>query len=329
MNHRERIEAALAGKATDRLPFGFWGHFPNEDRSPRRLAELTLARQRDLDLDFIKCMPYGLYSVVDWGVRLKVFEGYLDPPVQTYFPIHTHEDWAKLRPVSGDSGEYAVVLEGQRIMMSELKSRVPVVQTVFSPLTSAVKLSGEKALLDHINDHPGSVHAGLEIITETTRGFAEKALSEGADGLFFATQMSNRGKLTPAQHDEFVRRYDLAVLDGLETKSWFNILHLHGPDVMFEAFNDYPVHAFNWHDCDDGPPLSEVAEMTDKCLMGGLGHFGVLLEGAPPEVAAQVEDAARQMQGRRLILAPGCGAETRTPKANILQLKASIEALKW
>jgi uroporphyrinogen decarboxylase len=192
-----------------------------------------------------------------------------------------------------------------------------------------LKLSGEKTLLSHINDRPESIHAGLEIIAETTRGFAEKAIAEGADGLFFATQMSNRGKLTPLQHDEFVRRYDLRVLDGLETKSWFNILHMHGADVMFNAFLDYPVQAYNWHDRDDGPPLSEVGKMTGKCLMGGIGHLGVLLRGTPSEVAAQVEDAAGQMKGRRLILAPGCGADTRTPEANISRLKAGVAAVRW
>ncbi|MFV1966501.1 MAG: hypothetical protein ACC628_13840, partial [Pirellulaceae bacterium] len=57
MTHRQRIENALALKETDRLPFGFWWHFPNRDRAPRRLAELALALQRKLDLDFIKFSP--------------------------------------------------------------------------------------------------------------------------------------------------------------------------------------------------------------------------------------------------------------------------------
>ena len=72
MTHRERIEAALKGESTDRAPFGFWWHFANRDRSPRRLAELAVALQRRLDLDFIKFSPYGLYSVVDWGVTLEI-----------------------------------------------------------------------------------------------------------------------------------------------------------------------------------------------------------------------------------------------------------------
>ena len=43
MSHRERIERALALETSDRIPFGFWWHFPNRDRAPRRLAELHIA----------------------------------------------------------------------------------------------------------------------------------------------------------------------------------------------------------------------------------------------------------------------------------------------
>ena len=328
MTHRQRIECALAGKEPDRPPFGFWRHYPNEDRAPRRLAELMIALQRDLDLDFIKLMPYGLFSVVDWGVKLKVFEGFLDAPVQAYLPIREPKDWTKLKPIAGDTGEYAVVLESQRVVLSEIESSIPVVQTVFSPLTSALKMAGEEILLRHINETPKAVHTGLEIIAETTRQFAHEAVSRGADGVFFATQMSNAGQLTSAQHYEFVKKYDMEVLSAVEGKSWFNILHIHGPRVIFNTFLDYPVQAFNWHDRDDGPSLSEVRKVTDKCLIGGIGHKGVLLKGSPEDVAAQVKDAWQQLGGKGLIIGPGCGDQTRLPDENVLQMKNSVMALK-
>ena len=104
LSHRERIEKALALEETDRLPFGFWRHFPNQDRSPRRLAQLTLELQRKLDLDFIKFTPYGLYSAVDWGVTLDIKGGNV-PPVQADFPIKKPEDWRRLARLGGTEGE--------------------------------------------------------------------------------------------------------------------------------------------------------------------------------------------------------------------------------
>jgi uroporphyrinogen decarboxylase len=326
MTHRERIANALAGKPTDRVPFGFWRHYPNEDRAPRRLAELMVEAQRRLDLDFIKFMPYGLFSVVDWGVPLKLFEGLLDPPIQAAYPVRKAEDWAALKPIRGDEGEYAVVLEAQRLCLKELHGQVPFLQTVFSPLTSALKLAGEEALLRHLRDNPGRLEAGLEIISETTCQFAAAAVEHGADGLFFATQVSGSDKLSPSEFENFAKKYDFRVLEAVAGRSWFNMLHLHGSKIRLAESLDYPVEAFNWHDRDQGPRLAEARRLTGKCLVGGLGQEGKLASGSPAEAAGQVADAWRQLDGLGLIVGPGCVANTRTPEANIQAVKHAVEA---
>jgi hypothetical protein len=75
--------------------------------------------------------------VVDWGVLLDV-RGGKETPVEAEYPIQTPEDWRRLRPHRGDEGEYLIVLEAQRIAIEERRSDVPLVQTVFSPLTSCL-----------------------------------------------------------------------------------------------------------------------------------------------------------------------------------------------
>lgn len=325
MSHRQRIENALALKATDRLPFGFWWHFPNRDRAPRRLAELTLALQRKLDLDFIKFSPYGLYSVVDWGVELDIKGGMLDPPIQAEFPVQTPRDWRKLRSYRGYEGEYSIVLEAQRIALCESDSDVPLTQTVFSPLTSAAKIAGRETLLEHIREEPEAVHAGLEIITETTRRFAIEVVTRGADGVFFASQTTNEGYLTRDEYAEFAKQYDLVVLEGIQGRSWFNIFHLHGQDVMLDQVLDYPVDAFNYHDRESGPLLVEMRKKTDKCLIGGIGQNTTLVHGTSQEIDAQVKDAWSQLNQRGLILGPGCVANLRGSEQNVLQLRKSVE----
>ncbi len=324
MSHRQRIENALALKETDRLPLGFWRHFANQDRAPRRLAELSLALQRKLDLDFIKFSPYGLYSVVDWGVVLDV-RGGQQTPIEAEYPIKRPDDWKRLRTFRGDEGEYLVVLEAQRIALCEMTGRVPLAQTVFSPLTSCLKMAGRKTLLDHVREAPQAVHAGLEIVTETTRRFALEAVRRGADGLFFATQTANEGYLSRKEYAEFARQYDLAVLEAVRGRSWFNILHLHGAKVLFDQVLDYPVEALNYHDREAGPSLAEMRAKTTKCLIGGIGENTTLLRGTPQEVDAQVQDAWRQVDRRGLILGPGCVADPKTPDVNLLQLRKSVE----
>ena len=81
LTHKQRIENALALKENDRTPYSMWMHYPNRDRHPRRLAELALRAQREYDLDFIKYMPFGLYTTINMGVDLDVYEGFEKAPL--------------------------------------------------------------------------------------------------------------------------------------------------------------------------------------------------------------------------------------------------------
>ena len=107
----------------------------------------------------------------------------------------------------------------------------------------------------HIRQHPDELHQGLKIITETTRRFVTQVVQRGADGLFFASQAVDPNYITPEEHAEFAKRYDLQVLEATGGKTWFDIFHLHGREISFDQVLDYPVHAFNYHDRDHGPSL--------------------------------------------------------------------------
>jgi uroporphyrinogen decarboxylase len=101
------------------------------------------------------------------------------------------------------------------------------------------------------------------------------------------------------------------------------MLHLHGEDLMFDELAGYPAHVLNWYDRRSGPSLREARARTDRCLAGGIDHEGTLLAGTPEEVAAQVRDAVAQVDGRGLLLAPGCGVPITVPERN---LRAVCEA---
>ena len=325
MSHRARIEAALANLPTDRTPLSFWWHWANQDRSPRRLAELAVRLQQRLDMDFVKFSPYGLYSVVDWGVQLNV-RGGSNTPILAESPIQKPDDWLKITPVRSDAGEYLIVLEAQRIALEMLNGDVPFVQTVFSPLTSASKIAGPGKLVQYIQDSPRQVHAALEAITETSRSFVERVVSGGADGVFFANQWAGVDLLTPDLYNEFSKPYDLQMLEPLKGKTWFNIYHLHAHDINFDGVLDYPVEAFNWHDQDYGPSIAEMRMRTDKCLIGGItpSAGGPLVTGSTADVDREVMDAIQQSGGTGFILGPGEVVDPSSKPENVDQILKSV-----
>lgn len=323
LTHKQRIENALAMKENDRTPYSLWMHFPNRDRSPRRLAELALGYQKKYDLDFIKYMPYGMYTTIDMGVDLDVYEGFRRPPTQHEPLIKNTDDWDRLRPVDGAAGEYAVVLESQRLLMSMMDEHVPFIQTLFSPATTLAKLCSPATLVEHMRLAPEKIHRALEMVADTTVAFAKASVALGADGFFYATQLSGRGVMEKAEHEEFVKKYDLQVLNAVKDTTWFNVLHMHGSRVRIDEMQDYPVQALSWHDRDDGPSMDEVRAYSAKAFVGGLSWGKNWLAKTEEQVASEV----REMCGKPgVIIGPGCVIDPATPEKYLRIVRDTVAA---
>ena len=71
MNREERVRAALAGKEVDRVPVAAWMHLSAFDQDPISLAEAEVDLTEKYDFDYIKMMPFGLYSTQDFGNSIR------------------------------------------------------------------------------------------------------------------------------------------------------------------------------------------------------------------------------------------------------------------
>ncbi|MFN8456071.1 MAG: uroporphyrinogen decarboxylase family protein [Anaerolineae bacterium] len=316
MNKRERVYAAMEGQPVDRVPLSLWRHFHKRDQRPGELATATLEFYQRYDFDLIKLTPSGFYPIEDWGAQIVFSSSDHEPPTLRKPVIKKPEDWRTLPTLSSTVGAYGRELEAIKYLVSQLdEADAPVLMTIFSPLTIAYKLAGD-ALLDHLRDNPTDVHIGLATIAETTSRFADLALEAGADGIFFASQLSRSDLLTEEMCQTFVVRYDLIALERVKSQPAPLVLHLHGANPHFETVNQYPAHAVSWHNHETGPSIAEAMQLTDKTLMTGLDLI-TLKEGTPAAVAAQAREVIKQTGGQRLILAPACVLPTTMPLANL------------
>lgn len=211
----------------------------------------------------------------------------------------------------------------------------PIIQTIFSPFSTLKKLAGDRLLTD-MKEYPRSVHHALAAITATTLDFVGYNIDAGVDGFFFATQNAVKTMMTEEEFNEFGVFYDLAVINSYAKKTWFNPIHMHGEDVYFEKLKDYPVNCLNWHDRHIWPSLKEARRLTDKCLMAGirsapyflngvLQYDDIILDGTPAEIAEHVKDAISQVDGKGLILAPGCVVNPKASAENLMALRKATE----
>jgi len=321
MTSRERVGAALAGEAVDRPPVALWRHFPEQDQTAADLSAATLDWQRRFGFDLIKIMPPGDYPTIDWGAQ-SVYEGAAAGTRRTTrFPVARPDDWSALAPLDVRRGFHGVMLDVLARTRDVLDPDVPLLQTVFSPLTTAAKLSDGLAV-EHLRAHPADLHAGLRRITAVTRDVIAASLAAGADGLFFATQHADFGVLDETEYREFGLAYDLQAL-AAATGSAITMLHLHGEAPMFDLQARYPAHAINWHDRRVVPHLDEGQRRSGRCVCGGLDERRIAAR-TPVDAAEEARDAIARTGGRRVIVAPGCVIPVATPPATIRAVVAAV-----
>lgn len=328
MSSKERVMAAIRKDDVDQIPFGMWFHTPHVDQDAVALAELQTRLAQNLELDFIKMMPFGNFQAADFGLSCDYFCTPNDMVLERKFAIDDVKEWGDLRELPGCFGNHGKTLLIAYQMKKHMEQKgldLPFVQTIFSPLTIAKKLAGPRVFQD-LREHPEYVHHALDAITKTCINFAKDNIDLGVSGFFFASQCSTYDFVTEEEYKEFGVQYDLRVLEACKQNTWFNIVHIHGDHTMFKLMADYPVECVNWHDRWAEPNLAEARKLTDKCLMGGINEKW-LKDATIPQVHEHLRQAV-EMGGRKgLMLTPGCVAATNTPMANYIACRDAIKEL--
>lgn len=327
MTKRERVRAALRGEPVDRVPISFWGHFASDPRTGEEVAAACLAFQRHFDWDFVKMMPSGMYFPQALGAEVTPASGPGGVNDLASSPVGAAADWAKLPEPDPTSGWLAEHVESVRIARRGLGPDVPIIQTLFSPLTVAHKLCTENTFGMYVRDQTDALEEGLDRIARASSRFAQATLDAGADGFFFATQEATLDELTEPEFERLGKRYDLEVLRGMGDRAWFNLFHVCRESIMADEVATYPVDAVNWDSHRNYPSLAQARNIWPQALVGGLDRFGVILNGTAGEVAAEVRAAVESVGGRHVMVSAGCALPLARPEANLHAARRAVEAI--
>ena len=322
MNARERVLAALHGEPVDHVPISFWGHHYVAENSAGGLARETLRQARLFEWDYLKPQSRAQAFAEMWGLTYTPSSEADRKYLTTCVPLRDAEDLRRLQPADPTRGALGEQIQALRQIRASVGPALPIIWTVFSPLmVTRYLLPGDGAqVLEIARSDAPALAAGLEAITETLVGYVRACLHNGADGVFYATNLATREQLTAQECTRFQRPYDLAVLAAAEGAP-FNVMHVCGDDARLDAFADYPVAAFSWAVGAANPSLLDGHRRTGKASMGGLPRdLGGL---SPGEVAEHVRAAVGEMSGRWLLLAPGCSIDIATPEALLLAARAA------
>jgi len=247
MNGRKRVEAALALEVADRPPVGAWGHTYREEWSPDALASITVARARRFGWDFVKFQPRASSFAEAFGSVYKPAGHRLKGPVLVSAGVPDLDSWSKVELTNPKALEDQV--ESIGTVARELGEGVPVIQTVFSPITVAGYLVGKSSarVRRELRQHPELVLPALDRIAAALVHFSRRSVAAGAAGIFYAISgYTSRDAMSESTYREVLLPYDVGVLRQLPTEAWFNVVHLCGSNLNFGLAQDMPAQAISW-----------------------------------------------------------------------------------
>jgi len=324
MTGRRRVEAALAMGMADRPPIGAWGHTYREEWSPDALAAITVERARRFGWDFVKFQPRASCFAEAFGSVYHPSGHKLRGPILIQAAAPELESWSKVRLVNRQALDDQVKSIG--IVARGLGADVPVIQTVFSPITVGGYLVGKSQarVVRELRQHPEVVGPALERIADALVEFGRRSIEAGASGIFYAVSgYAGRGVMSEDRYRDLVLPYDQAVLNAMPEAAWFNILHLCGSHLNFTLARDLPTHAVSWSVHNQGnPSLAQGRDIAACAVMGGLSQRASLVYGPPSKVRAEAERAVEETAGRGLLLAPGCSVPPRVRDVNLEAIAA-------
>ncbi len=328
MTGRERVQAALTMGVADRPPVGAWGHTYREEWSPDDLAAITVERARRFGWDFVKFQPRASSFAEAFGSVYHPSGHRLRGPILIRPAVPDLDSWAAVQIVNRQALDDQV--ESIRMVVRELGPDVPVIQTVFSPITVGGYLVGksQSRVVRELRKHPEVVGPALEKIAEALTDFSRRSVAAGAAGIFYAISgYAGRNVMPEGVYRDLVLPYDEAVLGAMPAGTWFNVVHLCGSNLNFALARNLASQAVSWSIHNQGnPSLAEGREIAGRAVMGGLSQRSTLVFGPASKIKTEAHRAMRETGGRGLLLAPGCSVPPRVRDANLEAVMLAVAA---
>lgn len=308
----------LAGERLERPPRAFWRHFPNADTNPATFAETIVSFQQRHRFDLVKITPPSSYGLADYGQPARYVNDLLGRPMYGPPLIQAPEQWGRLPRLAPTGGRLGEHLQCVRAVVQQLGGAVPIVTTIFSPLSQARLLAGQDRLREHMRDASALVRTGLSRLAENIAAFIEVLDTTGVDGIFFVIQ--EQEPLGAQLAEEWGGALNRALLASC--KSRIRMLHVHGRVETLRSYFEYPVNILHWHDVPGCPErsLEAVSLKFNGVVSGGLDWP---MEGCDPDVAVASSRALfERMAGRPYLFSANCVLPIAAPSDAIDRLVA-------
>ena len=250
------VAAALAGESADRPPVALWRHFPDRDQTAQGLAAATVQWQTvSRATSSSSCRRETTRRSIGACAASSMAPQRDAAPI--FHPVSQAADWERLPNLDVREGFSGEMLHAVTLARRDLPADVPLLQTLFSPLTVAAKLSGD-GVPSRISGSRAAVHAGLRRIAEVTG--IRRGVVRGRGGGCSSPRSSPTARDCATTRSGKWVPYDLQIFDALPVAAPL-LLHPYGDAPMLDLAAATRPGALLARSA-PGPSLREVASST-------------------------------------------------------------------
>ena len=297
MNKRERVTAALEGRETDRVPVGFWYHFPEEKQQGQACIDAHLEFYKNTNQDFIKIMC----------------DGYFGYPNETLMNMKSVSDLYDMKPLGKEHPFIREQVQRAKAIVDAVGDECCVFYNVFCPLSYfRLQIDWDK-MMECVKADKEAVKYACTVIaedaTELTKALIEEA---GCDGIYYCVQNAELFRFTAEEYRDIVEPYDLKVLDFANSISKYNILHCcgwNGDKNRGEVWKNYKAAAVNWAvSVEDMTLPAGKSFFNTNCVLGGFDNRkeGILYSGSTEEIKRETKRLIEQNGKVGFIIGADC-----------------------
>jgi amino acid adenylation domain-containing protein len=305
------------------LVAAFWKHHPLADQTASSLVAATLAFQAATQSAFVKLTPAGNYQIAQRGGQAQWAGDALGRRSFLSRAIQTPEDWAGVlnTPVLTVL-ELEMVNAAQQVRQA-LAPEVPLLVTVFSPVTQALMLAGAPTLQAHLRHAPQAVQAALASLSTNTLALLEAYRQVGVSGVYLACQHLADAVLPEALYLQHAHQWDaqiMAACAGFE----FNLLHLHGEGIHLHALprsGPWSVH-YELHPSNPSPEDYRAA-----CNWPAVLGLPLELWQRPQALAGEIEQLLTRFGQPGALLSNACVLPLAVSEAHIASWVRQVRQL--
>lgn len=298
MSKRENVLNLLNGKEFEYTPSGFWIHFSDEVNAAGVDAQVQAHRDfaDATDMDIIKIMNENEFRSSNKVTKAS--------------------EWSSIKAINKKDPIFSEQHEVMKKTLDVLDGSVYTLGTIHGVVASLSHSSGmsysvsPEILVQHARENKTAVLDAIKATTENILNMLVAVQDTDVDGIYYAQLGAEKHRLPREFFDEFIKPYDLMILEEIKNKKTF--LHLCKDNVDFDRFKDYPADVVNWAIHESEHSLKEGFEVfSDKTILGGLDdRSGELVDGSDSELMSKIDQIKKEADLSRFILGADCTLPT-------------------